>query len=62
LQHNQGIKGLKVFVKEGEEFFEYVWELVGFSHDTNEHWELAQVFVHASEVGSVMLKQNYIYI
>jgi hypothetical protein len=39
-----------VLVKEGEEFFEYVWELVGFSHDTNEHWELAQVFVHATEV------------
>jgi hypothetical protein len=39
-----------VLVLEGDEFFTYVWQLTSHSHDTNEHWELAQVFVRATKV------------
>ena len=45
-----GIKDVRVVVKEAEDFFSVVWQLGSHSHDTNEHWELAQVFVHATQV------------
>jgi hypothetical protein len=45
-----GIKEVRVLVLEGDEFFTYVWQLTSHSHDTNEHWELAQVFVRATKV------------
>lgn len=48
--HMRGIKDVRVVVKDGNEFFSTVWQLEGYSHDTNEHWELAQVFVHATQV------------
>ena len=47
LQQAEGISGLRVLVKEGEEMFTYVWEVI---HDTSDHWEVAQVFVHGTEV------------
>jgi hypothetical protein len=50
IQHNRGIKDVRVMIKEGNDFFSMVWALDGYSHDTNEHWDLAQVFVRATQV------------
>ena len=49
-QHDQGIRSLRVFAMAGGEVAEPVWELVGYSHDTNSMWDLGQVKIIATEV------------
>ncbi len=52
VQHNEGIRALRVFAMAGGTEPEPVWELVGYSHDTNDHWDLGQVKVIATQVSS----------
>ena len=41
---------MRVFAMAGGEVAEPVWELVGYSHDTNSMWDLGQVKIIATEV------------
>jgi hypothetical protein len=43
-----------VYALAGGELSEVVWELVGFSHDTNNLWDLGQVKIFATEVRVIL--------
>jgi hypothetical protein len=53
-QHKEGICALRVFALAGGELSEVVWELVGFTHDTNNLWDLGQVKIFATEVRVIL--------
>ncbi len=53
LQHNEGISAVRVFAMAGGTEPEPVWELVGYTHDTDDLWDLGQVKIPlASQVSS----------
>ena len=58
MQHNEGISAVRVFAMAGGTEPEPVWELVGYTHDTDDLWDLGQVKIPlASQVSSKYKKK-----
>ena len=55
MKHEGGISSFRILSLDTANMeFRDVWELAGYSHDSNEYWETGQAIIYGNEVSCVI--------